>query len=128
MAYDTKELEKKAIEAIAKHRLFFISDIAPMIGISEKTFYNHQLHELQTIKEALTKNRIEVKSSLRSKWYQSENPTLQLALMKLISTDEELKKLAMQYTESKNTHDMKLHTLSDDQVQEILDKRYAEES
>ena len=128
MAYDTKELEKKAIEAIAKHRLFFISDVAPMIGISRQTFYDHGLDKLDDIKEALTKNRIEVKSSLRSKWYQSDNPTLQLALMKLISTDEELKKLAMQYTESKNTHDMKLHTLSDDQVQEILDKRYAEES
>jgi hypothetical protein len=128
MAYDTKELEKKAIEAIAKHRLFFISDVAPMIGISRQTFYDHGLDKLDDIKEALTKNRIEVKSSLRSKWYQSENPTLQLALMKLISTDEELKKLAMQYTESKNTHDMKLHTLSDDQVQEILEKRYAEES
>jgi len=128
MAYDTKELEKKAIEAIAKHRLFFISDVAPMIGISRQTFYDHGLDKLDDIKEALTKNRIEIKSSLRSKWYQSENPTLQLALMKLISTDEELKKLAMQYTESKNTHDMKLHTLSDDQVQEILDKRYAEES
>ena len=128
MAYDTKELEKKAIEAIAKHRLFFISDVAPMIGISRQTFYDHGLDKLDDIKEALTRNRIEVKSSLRSKWYQSENPTLQLALMKLISTDEELKKLAMQYTESKNTHDMKLHTLSDDQVQEILEKRYAEES
>ena len=128
MAYDTNELEKKAVEAIEKHRLFFISDVAPMIGISEKTFYNHNLHELQSIKEALTKNRIEVKSSMRSKWFKSENPTLQLALMKLISTDEEIKRLAMQYTESKNTHDVKLHTLSDEQVQEILDKRYAEES
>lgn len=128
MAYDTKELEKKAIEAIEKHRLFFISDVAPMIGISRQTFYDHGLDKLDTIKEALTKNRIEVKSSMRSKWFKSENPTLQLALMKLISTDEEIKRLAMQYTESKNTHDVKLHTLSDEQVQEILDKRYADES
>ena len=75
MAYDTKELEKKAIEAIAKHRLFFISDVAPMIGISRQTFYDHGLDKLDDIKEALTKNRIEVKSSLRSKWYQSDNPT-----------------------------------------------------
>ena len=128
MAYNKEELERKSVEAIQKHRLFFVTDVPPMIGISTSTFYLHELEKSEAIKEALTKNRIEVKSSLRSKWYQSENPTLQLALMKLISTDEKLKKLAMQYTESKNTHDMKLHTLSDDQVQEILDKRYAEES
>ena len=128
MAYDTNELEKKAIEAIEKHRLFFITDVPPMIGISTSTFYLHELEKSEAIKEALTKNRIEVKSSMRSKWFKSENPTLQLALMKLISTDEEIKRLAMQYTESKNTHDVKLHTLSDEQVQEILDKRYADES
>jgi hypothetical protein len=34
---------------------------------------------------------------MRSKWYRSENPTLQLALMKLVSTDEELRKLSMQH-------------------------------
>lgn len=128
MAYNTEELEQKALEVIERHRLIFITDVPAMMGISKQTFYNHGLDELDTIKEAIFATRVRVRNSLRSKWYNSENPTLQLALYKLTSTDDELKKLAMQYTESKNVHDVKLHTLSDDQVQEILDKRYAEES
>jgi hypothetical protein len=34
---------------------------------------------------------------MRSKWYLSEQPTLQLALMKLISSEEELRKLSMSH-------------------------------
>jgi hypothetical protein len=41
---------------------------------------------------------------MRSKWYKSNSPALQMALMKLISTPDELKKLAMQYVESDNKH------------------------
>jgi hypothetical protein len=47
----------------------------------------------------LEKNRTELKVSMRSKWYKSNAPALQMALMKLIATPEELKKLAMNYNE-----------------------------
>jgi len=40
---------------------------------------------------------------MRSKWYKSENATLQMGLMKLISTDEELRKLSMQHNETNFT-------------------------
>jgi hypothetical protein len=39
---------------------------------------------------------------MRSKWYTSNAPALQMALMKLIATPEELKKLSMQFIESEN--------------------------
>jgi hypothetical protein len=39
---------------------------------------------------------------MRSKWYTSNAPALQMALMKLIATPEELRKLSMQYIESDN--------------------------
>ena len=39
---------------------------------------------------------------MRSKWYKSNAPALQMALMKLIATPEELKKLSMQFIESEN--------------------------
>ena len=39
---------------------------------------------------------------MRSKWYTSNAPALQMALMKLIATPEELKKLSMQFVESEN--------------------------
>jgi hypothetical protein len=34
---------------------------------------------------------------MRSKWYKSNAPALQMALMKLIATPEELKKLSMNH-------------------------------
>ena len=99
MAYKTEELEKQALEAIEKYKLFFIDDVVSYLPCSTATFYNHKLEELETIKEALKKVRTEIKVSMRSKWYKSENPTLQMGLMKLIGTDEERKKLSQNHTD-----------------------------
>jgi hypothetical protein len=71
------------------------------------------LEKLDTIKDALTKVKTEIKVSMRSKWYKSENPTLQMGLMKLIASPDELKQLAMTHVESNNTHEVKDFNLSD---------------
>ena len=97
MAYDKNKLEKEAIKAIEKNKLFFNADVVAYLPCSERTFYDLKLHESQSIKEALTKVKTDIKVSMRSKWYKSENATLQMGLMKLISTDEELRKLSMQH-------------------------------
>ena len=57
---------------------------------------NHELEKLETIKEALLKVKTDIKVSMRSKWYKSQNATLQMGLMKLLSNDEELRKLSME--------------------------------
>ena len=75
-----------------------------------KTFYTHKLQELQTIKDALTKVKTEIKVSMRSKWYKSENATLQMGLMKLIGSDDERKRLSQ--THSDITTDGKPITIS----------------
>jgi len=93
MSYNTKELERKSIEAIEKHKLFFIEDVVAYLPCSKPTFYEHKLHESNAIKELLEKNKIEIKTSMRSKWYKSENPTLQMGLYKLIGTPEEAERL-----------------------------------
>tara|TARA_R110001583_G_scaffold36922_4_gene121085 strand:+ start:145 stop:525 length:381 start_codon:yes stop_codon:yes gene_type:complete len=98
MAYKTKELEKQALEAIEKYKLFFIEDIVSYLPCDKKTFYNHNLHEFPTIKEALLKVKTDLKVSMRSKWYKSNTPVLQLSLMKLICTDLEREKLSMQHS------------------------------
>jgi len=113
MAYNPKDLEKKAIEAIEKNKLFFIDDVIAYLPCSRATFYNLELEKLDTIKDALTKVKTEIKVSMRSKWYKSENPTLQMGLMKLIASPEELKQLAMTHVESNNTHEIKDFNLSD---------------
>ena len=102
MAYKTSELEKKALEAIKKHKLFFIEDIVAYLPCDKSTFYNHKLHELDTIKDALEKNKVEVKTSMRSKWYKSDNPTLQMGLYKLIGTEQEAERLGTTLKHSGN--------------------------
>lgn len=93
MAYDTAELEKKALDAIEKYKLFFIKDVAAMIGIDRQTLYTHELDKLDTIKNALEQNRITVKVGLRKKWFDSDAPATQIALYKLLSDEDELKVL-----------------------------------
>lgn len=113
MAYDRNKLEQQALEAIEKHKLFFIADVVAYLPCVSSTFYDLQLEKSETIKAALTKVKTDIKVSMRSKWYKSENPTLQMGLMKLISTDEELKKLSMQYNENENKHTIKDFNIKD---------------
>lgn len=95
MAYNYKDLEKQALDAINKHKLFFITDVVAYLPCSSSTFYDYKLEKSESIKEALTKVKTDIKVSMRSKWYKSQNATLQMGLMKLLSTDEEIKKLSM---------------------------------
>ena len=95
--YTKHELEKMSIEAIQKNKLFFIQDVIAYLPICSATFYNHELEKLETIKDELTKVKVEIKVSMRNKWYKSDNATLQMGLMKLLSTDQELRKLSMQH-------------------------------
>lgn len=89
MAYKTQELEQKALEVIQKNMLVFIHEVATFMNIERQTFYNHGLDKLDTIKEALEKNKSTLKAGLRKKWYESDNATVQIALYKLIGSDEE---------------------------------------
>lgn len=102
MAYDKQKVFEQAKEAIIKHKLFFIDDIIAFIPIAKSTFYEWKLEQSEELKELLETNRTELKVSMRSKWYKSNAPALQMALMKLICNDDERKMLAMQYIESEN--------------------------
>ena len=116
MAYKTEDLFNTAIAQINKHKLFFIEDIIAFLPCSKPTFYEHFPNDSNYYKkmfEELEKNRTELKVSMRSKWYKSNAPALQMALMKLICTDEERKKLAMQYSENENNHTIENFNIKD---------------
>jgi len=98
MAYDRDELEKLAVEAIKKHKLYFFSDVIAYLPCSMATFYNHKMEDLESIKEALEVNKVNTKVNLRTKWEQSDNPTVQIALYKLIGTEEEGDRINSQKT------------------------------
>jgi len=100
MAYDRKKIFEQAKELIVKHKLFFVDDIVAFLPISKQTFYDFfpvESDKLDELKELLNQNRTTLKVSMRSKWYTSNAPALQMALMKLIATPEELRKLSMNH-------------------------------
>ena len=47
----------------------------------------------------INKNKVLTKTEMRSRWYQSENPTLQIALYKTICSDDERKMLSTNHTD-----------------------------
>jgi hypothetical protein len=95
MAYDIQELEKLSLEIIrSDEHVVFFQDIIPKLPCNSATFYNHELEKLETIKDALLKNRSSIKTQLRKKWQDGENATTQVALYKLISTDDEKQSLS----------------------------------
>lgn len=105
MAYDRVKIFEQAKEMIVKHKLFFVEDIVAFLPCAKPTFYDMfppDSNQLNELKELLEVNRTTLKVSMRSKWYTSNAPALQMALMKLIATPEELKKLSMQFVESDN--------------------------
>lgn len=100
MAYDRKKIFEQAKEMIVEHKLFFVEDIVAFLPISKTTFYEYftaESYEMNELKGLLETNRTELKVSMRSKWYESNAPALQMALMKLIATPDELRKLSMNH-------------------------------
>ena len=103
MAYDTKVLFDKAKEQIKERRLIFIEEVVAFIGINKTTFYDHfpiNSNEINELKKLIEDNKIDMKTRMRNKWYKSDNPTLQMGLMKLISTPEEHKRLSQTFVDT----------------------------
>jgi hypothetical protein len=105
MAYNRSKLYEEAKDLIEKKKLFFIEDVVTLLPIAKKTFYEWfpiDSDECNTIKELLDKNKIDIKNGLRNKWYNGNNPLTQMALYKLIGTEEEYHRIASTKTENKN--------------------------
>jgi len=105
MAYDRNKIYQQALDLIEKKKLFFIEDVVCLLPCDKTTFYRFfevESNEYNTIKEGLEKNKIEIKNGLRNKWYNGNNPLTQMALYKLIGTEEEYHRIASTKTENKN--------------------------
>ncbi len=102
MKYDKEVLFEKAKKVILENNLFFVEDIISMLPISKATFYSYypiDSNELNELRDLLDENKINLKVQLRKKWFDSDNATLQMGLMKLICTTEEHKKLQQTYSD-----------------------------
>lgn len=110
MAYKTDELYDRAIELIEKNNLFFITDIIDFLGITPPTFYKHfpvDSNKFNELRKMLTINTSTIKVKMRKKWQEAESATLQLALMKLIASNDERRKISQTYTENKEVKEIK---------------------
>jgi hypothetical protein len=96
MRYSKKKLYKEALEIAEQKKCFFIEQLVSFMPCAKQTFYHYfpiGSNEMDAIKETLELNRVNVKTSMYNKWFKSDHPTLQVALMKLIGTDEEAHRL-----------------------------------
>ncbi|WP_294267662.1 hypothetical protein [uncultured Chryseobacterium sp.] len=92
MAYKKKDLFEAAKAAIVDKKLFFIEDVVTYLPCGKTKFYDAfktDSNEMNILKDLLEKNKISLKVSMRNKWFKSNSPALQIALMKLLATPEE---------------------------------------
>lgn len=126
MSYDAKEIEQKALEAITQNTLLFFNELAAYLPCSRATLYNLGIDKLDSIKDALEENKIRVKHAMRSRWYISDNATLQLAAYRLASTPEEHRKLNQSYldhtTKGEAMQTLDLSNLSDEAVEQLYNQ------
>lgn len=104
MAYSKKKLEELALNAIKEHKLTWHDEVVAFLPCTRSTYYNKQMEQLDTIKDAILHNRLEMKAKLKKKWFDSDNPTLSIALMKMIANDEEWDKLNTQKNKNENNN------------------------
>ena len=127
MAHNKKKLIDESLSAIQKYKLFFIEDVIAYISCCKATFYKYKLNEIDSIKETLENNKINIKVSMRNKWYNSESATLQIALMKMIATDDEAHRLNGSKQEIKHNANVSVNKLSNEaqkKIDDILNDEY----
>lgn len=92
------QIYERAIEILTgdKHTVLFIDHLATLIPIDRSTFYRKfpvGSSKYNKIKALIEDNRIDMKSKMYQKWFDSENASLQIGLMKLIGSDKEVERL-----------------------------------
>lgn len=93
---DLKKLEEKALKILEKKKdIYFFNDLATELGYARQYLYDigFSPDKNDIIKAALDENKKNVKRGLRNKWYNNNNPTVQIALYRLLADEEELNRL-----------------------------------
>lgn len=91
-----QELQEKALKILEKKKdIYFFGDLAIELGYNRQYLYDigFSPDKNDTLKTALEENKKTVKRGLRNKWFNNNNPTVQIALYRLIADEEELNRL-----------------------------------
>lgn len=98
MAKKREQYESEILAIIEKHKICRINHIFGVYaGLSCSQFYNLELEKSESIKEAIERNRLKATQYLLQKWIASNNPTLQIAAMRLVCSKEEHQLLNQHY-------------------------------
>jgi hypothetical protein len=96
----TEQYKKEALDAIIKHKLMRVSHIfGGFVSYTRMHFYRLELHNDPDIQAAILQNRTKATNYLIQKWIQSENPTLQIAAMRMVCDEEERQALAIKHVD-----------------------------
>ena len=96
MKFDKQEMMNMALETAKLKSCIFINELVSYLPCSRSTFYElfpAGSDTLNTLKEMMDKNAEQKKSAMYRKWFESSNPSLQIALMKLLATPEQAHRL-----------------------------------
>lgn len=100
MTERAKKYEAEALKAVKERKLMFFDHIFAYVSFSSSTAYNHGLEKLESIKEAILENKINGVNYMLQKWIASDNATLNIAAMRIISNDAIRRSLNQQYIET----------------------------
>jgi dTDP-glucose pyrophosphorylase len=98
--YNREDLIEKAVKAIKDNNLTTIDEAVTYLPCARSTFYQLELEKTDSIREAIDNEKMAMKQKMKRKWLDSDASALQIALMRLICTDEERQKLAMNYSQN----------------------------
>lgn len=101
MSYNKDNIYKQSLKIASEKDVYFIEDIIASLPLSKATFYDFfppESNELNAIKAKLEANKVDTKKKLRKRWNDDESASvLQIALYKLIGTEEESNRINSQF-------------------------------
>lgn len=100
LMYNKEDLIDKCVKVIKENNLTTIEESVSYLPCSRATFYNLDLDKIDIIRDAIDNEKMNMKQKMKRKWLESDASALQIALMRLICTDDERQKLALNYNQS----------------------------
>lgn len=107
MAYNKDEILQKALSAIEEHNCTKLAEVLLYLPISEPTLYTWEIEYLERIKAKIDEQKVKIKAKMKKRWFDSDNPALAIAAMKLIADEEEIDALSTSKVKQDNTHSFK---------------------
>ena len=94
-----KKYEDELRKVIKEKKIAFFDHCFGFTSFSRTTGYEYKLNDSDAIKAAIATNRATAKNYMLNKWIASDNATLQISAMRLLSDSEEHQKLNQSYVD-----------------------------